>query len=341
MKKSGSKKEQDGQPPAAASRADLWAAIDVGSATIHLLVGALEESDGQPGVRHIESRATVLDLGVDVAQEGAIGEKAAGRIASTLTRYVKVAKRYTDNIVIAATEASRSASNRAQVLGPLSESIGYPVHLLSGRREAQLGFLGVQSSLPSVGCQVVIDSGGASTEVSVTDGRGLKTSTSIPLGAAVLGAGIDGDPPPPLAWALEAVRLGKALRMLPKAEPVGLWATGGSAHNLVGLHRSRRPARTSRLSMAKLERSSRRLLQNRAKAISKRTGEDPRRVKLLAPGALILGAIMQHYGAVECTVLAPGVRDGMILAAHASPDDWWKDAPARKTVPATRGIRRV
>ena len=42
---------------------------------------------------------------------------------------------------------------------------------LTGEREAELGFLGLVFELDPVGQQLVIDAGGASTEVTLANGR--------------------------------------------------------------------------------------------------------------------------------------------------------------------------
>jgi exopolyphosphatase/pppGpp-phosphohydrolase len=124
------------------------------------------------------------------------------------------------------------------------------------------------------------------------------------------------------------MRIGSVLGGAPIGRPTRLFATGGTAHNLAGLDRNRKghPAAVP-LSIDDLDRMTARLLRSPAAKIARASGEDPRRVALLAPGALILGAIAQHYGLDAMTVLPEGVRDGMILAAARDPDGWWLDQP--------------
>ncbi|MBO5925212.1 MAG: hypothetical protein J6Q52_03035 [Clostridia bacterium] len=74
-----------------------------------------------------------------------------------------------------ATEAVRSASNRDDLLIPISQMLGVDVEVLSGEDEARYGYLGA-----SMGRSVVvIDVGGASTEISERADAGV----SVPLGA--------------------------------------------------------------------------------------------------------------------------------------------------------------
>jgi exopolyphosphatase/guanosine-5'-triphosphate,3'-diphosphate pyrophosphatase len=298
---------------------------------VHLLVVEVGRRPfGRLAVRQIAQRSVLLELGREVATRGRFGRVALRALEQAVKRFVAVAQRNEARLIVAATEASREAANGVVVLGRLERLTGTPARILSGRREAQLGFLAVRSALPASGVHLLIDSGGASTEVSIVAGHRLVGSATLPVGAALLAAAVPGDPPRPLPWALEAIRVAGALDQAPVGHPTRMFATGGTAHNLAGLEGSRKghPA-TVRLSIAELDTMTARLLRSPAKQLARSSGEDPRRITLLAPGALILGAIAQHYGLDEMTVLAGGVRDGMILAAARDPDGWWKDQPER------------
>jgi len=184
--------------------------------------------------------------------------------------------------------------------------------------------------LPTRGELVVIDSGGASTEVSLTHGRRMSAAASLPVGAALLAASLPGDPPEPIDWALAAVQIGATLGSLPAGTPHRAFATGGTAHGLgaIGsLKASPGPAGRAVVSIAELDRIARILLSRPARRIGQEAGIDPRRVALLSPGVLILGAILRHYGLTEFNVVQAGVREGIIRAAAANPAGWWLDPP--------------
>lgn len=305
------------------------AAIDIGSDTVHLLIADVRSGrDGGRTIRHVEQRSKLLELGRDITTAGRIGPADAAQVIGQVSRYLAVAGRAGAMPLVAATEAMRRAPDGELVRVELEKTLGLPVRLLSGRREAQLGFLAVQPSLEPRGPQLVIDSGGASTEVTLADGREAATWVSLPIGATVLAAALPGDPPSVLEWALEAVRVGAILSDLPDATPALAWATGGSAHNLIGLEGQREPGLPTRLSLADLGRLADELLHASARKLARRSGEDPRRVALLAPGALILAAVLRRYGLDWCTVLPAGLRDGMILAWEELGEDWWHEAQA-------------
>jgi len=319
----------------AAPPAERWAALDIGSDTIHLLVAEVDQGTaGRLTVRQVTQRSILLELGREIATRGRFGHASVQALVSAVDRFVAVARRADARLIVAATEAARVASNGPAVLARLEQATGTPARIISGRREAALGFLAVRPVLPAAGTHLLVDSGGASTETSIVIGRHLAGSASLPVGAALLAASVPGDPPRPLPWALEAVRIAGVLGSLPSGRPTRLYATGGTAHNLAGLDGNRKghPAAVP-LSIDDLDRMTTRLLRSPAAKIARSSGEDPRRVALLAPGALILGAIAQHYGLDAMTVVPEGVRDGMILAAARDPDGWWEDQPEHGAAP--------
>jgi exopolyphosphatase / guanosine-5'-triphosphate,3'-diphosphate pyrophosphatase len=315
--------------------AERWAALDIGSDTVHLLVADIRRGQaGRIAVRQVAQRSILLELGREVATRGRFGRASTEALHAAVHRFVAVAQRYDARLIVSATEAAREAANGAAVLSDLQRLTGTTPRILSGQREAALGFLAVRGVLPASGVHLLVDSGGASTETSLATGRHLTASASLPVGAALLAASVPGDPPRPLPWALAAIRIAGTLGAAPVGRPSRMYATGGTAHNLAGLDGDRKghPAAVP-LSVAELDKMTARLLRAPAAKIARGSGEDPRRVALLAPGALILGAIAQHYGLDAMTVVPEGVRDGMLIAAALNPDTWWQDG-ARPAVPS-------
>ncbi len=300
------------------------AAIDIGSDTIHLLVGVPSGSPGAGVVQHLEHRGELTELGRRVARKGRIGERPARQLETLLLDYVAIARKRTDRVVIGATEALRRASDGPALVERLGRKAGLAVRVLSGEREAQLGFAGAAHRLGEAGPQLLIDSGGASTELTVCDGRKALASASLPVGAALLGATLVGDPPDALSWALGGTLIGRELAIAPAGAPARAFATGGSAHNLAGLERTKGREGLQVLTVAALRRGAAELLSVPSVRLARRSGEDPRRVAILPPGLLIVAAILDHYHLDRVTVVPEGLRDGMILAAAELGDDWWR-----------------
>jgi exopolyphosphatase/guanosine-5'-triphosphate,3'-diphosphate pyrophosphatase len=94
-------------------------------------------------------------------------------------------------VVAVATSATREARNRAAFVARLRDEAGLDVHVVSGREEARLIYLGVLGTV-ELGERTLLclDIGGGSTEVIVGDARQELFLDSLPLGAARLA----GDP---------------------------------------------------------------------------------------------------------------------------------------------------
>jgi exopolyphosphatase/guanosine-5'-triphosphate,3'-diphosphate pyrophosphatase len=307
------------------SKSDRIAAIDIGSDTIHLLIGSVAMSDDGPVVDHIEQVGELLLLGGRVAVSGRIGARATVELQKVLVRFVSIGRRRACRLVIGATEAMRWAEDGPEVVERLGQAAGEPVRILSGAREAGLDFAGIVHRLDRAGTQLIVDSGGASTELTMTAGRCKIASASLPVGAALLGAALSGDPPDPLSWAMRARQVGTALAAAPVGKPVRAWATGGSAHNLAGLERTRGKNGAQSLTMPALSKLATQLLALPSRKLARRSGEDPRRLAILAPGLLIIASVLEHYELTSVTVVPEGVREGMILAVSSIGDDWWRD----------------
>src|SRR5712692_6966227 len=213
------------------------AAVDIGSNTVHVLVADVVRNKLVDVAHYVE----MPELGARVARTGAIGTK--GRIAiRALRKVIALArKRGYDLLIAAATQAVRQASDGDAFARQASAAIGVPVHIISAQREAELSFLGVASRHAARREWVMVDLGGASTEVVIARGHGMVRSTSLPIGSGVLASSYLSDPPRPE----ERARLRRAaLRELthaPDGEVERLVATGGTASNLPFVLSRRRP----------------------------------------------------------------------------------------------------
>ena len=86
-----------------------------------------------------------------------------------------------------ATSAIRDTRNQREFLARASEAAGAPVEIISGREEARLIHLGVESNWPQQDKRVlIIDIGGGSAEIIASDRGRLIEAYSKPLGAVRL-----------------------------------------------------------------------------------------------------------------------------------------------------------
>src|SRR5579859_4519800 len=114
-----------------------WAAIDIGSNTIRVVV-ARYISD------HLEILATdeeMVRIGESVTSTGEISAQKSAAAIATLRAYKALAEQYAASPILAvATEAIRQAKNREEFLAGVLEATGLVVHLIEGDVEATLTF---------------------------------------------------------------------------------------------------------------------------------------------------------------------------------------------------------
>lgn len=296
------------------------AAIDIGSNTIHMIV---VERQQRNRLKHILEKSRLLELGILEERKGSLPDYAVGSIRRTLESFVRQARDAgASEILIAATAALREDPRRTTIAARLSRAVGLPVRIVSKQREIELGFLAARHALRAAGKQIFVDSGGASTEITLCEGRTARQTISLPVGASKLSVLLEGDPPGILSFARLMVPIHAAIVKAPPPRGVrSALFSGGSAHHVCDVAGTPRHL----LTRAALERALRHLLRKRARKIAKKYDLDVQRIPLLISGAVILAAILDHYGLDRAAITASTVREGMILAYLSQPNTWWKN----------------
>src|SRR6266404_1690528 len=259
------------------------AAVDIGSNTVHILVADVVRNKLEDVAHFVE----MPELGARVARTGSIGTK--GRIAIRALKSVvaRARKHGYERLIAGATAAVRQASDGEAFAVKAGEAIGAPVHIISGRREAELSFLGVASRHAARREWAMVDLGGASTEVVIGRGHDMLRSATLPVGSGVLSSTYLSDPPRPE----ERARLRKAaLRALAHA-PDG---------------------------------DIERLDARRAADVARHVGLPPNRVKALRAGVEALFLFQDWYGLAVLQISHEGLRHGMLLAYLERGEDWWR-----------------
>jgi exopolyphosphatase/guanosine-5'-triphosphate,3'-diphosphate pyrophosphatase len=295
------------------------AAVDVGSNTVHALVADVVRGRLAEVAHYVE----MPELGPQVAKTGVIGSRAKPALRA-LHKVTAQAKAHgCDQLIAAATQAVRQASDGPAFVRQASEVIGVPVHVISAAREAQLSFMGVASRHATKREWVMVDLGGASTEVVIAAGTQMKRTAVLPIGSGVLASMYLSDPPKPE----ERARLRKAaLRELahaPDGEVDRLVATGGTASNLPSLLAKHNPPPL--LTTGDLLACETRLDGDRAARVSETAGLPVNRIKAMRAGVEALLLFLDWYGLAVLHVSHEGLRHGMLLAYLDKGGDWWRD----------------
>jgi exopolyphosphatase/guanosine-5'-triphosphate,3'-diphosphate pyrophosphatase len=298
-----------------------YAAIDIGSNSIRM--EAAEVVSGQPD-RVLASEREVTRLGESVFRTGAVSEDALRATCAVLARMAALYRKLdVVGVRAVATSAIRDTRNPHEFLARASEAAGTPVEIISGREEARLIYLGVQSTWPQPGKRIlVIDIGGGSAEIVGAEDGLLKESFSKPLGAVRLREiFLKDDPPSELQLHTMreyiAAKLDTPVRRLGHAgwdRAIATSATAAAvAHAVARIPGSRREEidrlRTPTTEVGKLYR---RLIGLNLTARRRITGIGPRRAEIIVPGVAVLLGFLREFQLPSVFYCRAGVRDGII-----------------------------
>jgi len=316
------------------AKRERFAAVDVGSNTIHLLLASCPEA-GAP--RQLFRRREFVQLGLDVAAHGSIGPERLELAATTLAAQVAEARaRGAGSFAVGATQALRSAANGELVADVLAARAGLDaVQILPPQVEAQLAFDGATLSLGAGTAALVLDIGGASAQVALGQAHGLCSDYSLPIGSGMITALAASDPPTPEEWRAMERRVAELIPdLMPPPPGTAALGTGGTITNLPRLLGRGKGAL---LRPRDVEDVIEIFRQVPVAVLAQRLGMDLERVRLCRGGALILAQLMDLLQLPKLRASERGLRDGMVLALARRGQEWWRPrdwAPALVAVGA-------
>jgi len=298
-----------------------YAAIDIGSNSIRMLAADVHSS--QP-MQVLAADRQVVRLGKTVFLEGKLG---AAEIESACQVLARMADQYRKLDVMGVravgTAALRDASNRDEFLARAAAIIGRPVEVISGLEEARLIHLGVQSVWPHPKQRVLMmDVGGGSAELILSEGGRLVEAFSKPLGALRLTeVFLKSDPPNPreLARMQKYIqeRIAGPVARLGTAKVDRMIATSATAAATVcavnHVRRSRRD-RADRLQATgpQLRQLFRDVSSPDSGERAKITGIGPKRAEIIVAGVAVLNEVVLGLKLNRLYYSVGGVREGII-----------------------------
>jgi exopolyphosphatase/guanosine-5'-triphosphate,3'-diphosphate pyrophosphatase len=291
----------------------LCAAVDIGSNTTRVLVA--EPQDGQ--LRKVMEQRAYTRFEKDSKRKGKITDAKIAELAEVVTTQVRLAEELgAEATRIVATAAIRESKNADQAAARIAEAAGHPIDVLSEEEEGRLAFIGATKTLghPVEGDVGVVDVGGGSSEIILgTVAEGVREVRSFKIGSgAVAEEFLTNDPPS--ASEIRALRdyIDDFFEDARVDQPSQAVAVGGSATSL-------RTLVGAVLEYETLERAVRVLTGDPIADVAKKFELDPRRVRILPAGVLILEKLSDLLGQ-PLQIGKGGLREGIIL-------DLLNDAP--------------
>lgn len=163
-----------------------FAAIDLGSNSFHILIS--EWSNGQ--LTEVARQKVMVQIARGIDEELNLSAEALERAKVCLVEFKNLLKQYPNTIVrTIGTQALRQCNNLHHFLEMAEPILGSQVEIISGQQEASYVYQGVQHGLPPEQRQkpiLVVDIGGASTELIIGQGANISHWHSFTLGCVDL-----------------------------------------------------------------------------------------------------------------------------------------------------------
>lgn len=157
----------------------LYAAIDLGSNSFHMWI--VREVAGSVQTLAKIKRKVRLAAGLNSQNE--LSEEAMQRGWDCLSLFAERLQDIpTDKIRIVGTAALRTAVNADTFLSKAKDILGHRVEIIPGEEEARIIYQGVAHTSGGCGKRLVVDIGGASTEVIIGEGFDASALTSLKIG---------------------------------------------------------------------------------------------------------------------------------------------------------------
>ena len=299
------------------------AAIDIGTNSVHMIVVQVRPD---LSFEVTDREKAMVRLGAGGLDGRALTRDAMNAALQALSKFKRIADSHqVDEIVAAATSATREARNGGEFLARLEQETGIRPRVISGAEEARLIH---QAAVYGVdvgsGRAVVIDIGGGSVEITLGTATSLQLARSFKIGSIrlterfvrsdplaerderkivkhVLGE-IDRYCEQILAAGFDRV-IGTSGTILSIGAVAATAARGGPPSELRNLHVSAKQIRRLRKQVAELDLESRLAMP----------GLDPRRADLVVAGSVLLDTILRRLGAEELTLCDLALREGLVL----------------------------
>jgi exopolyphosphatase/guanosine-5'-triphosphate,3'-diphosphate pyrophosphatase len=340
-----------------------FAAIDIGSNSCRLKIAKVVAHR----LRTLAEDREVTRLGASVFESGLVSPEAMAATLRALKRFQRVVQLHgVDQIRVVATAAVRDARNAAAFQAWVKAETGWTLEIISGLEEGRLIHLGVMAGgamgpEPGVGGKVLlVDLGGGSCEITLSEHKRIKETISVPLGAVRLTEEfLSAAPAPPEGLARMRQWIGRELRRAhKKIQPAGVslaiatsgtaaalsdaCAGGGKSANGKAVKGSGKPSgksvgkmvdRLNQAQMAGLGRAGAGMAPTRevrklAAKLAKMTlpereavpGIGPRRAEIIVAGAEVFAELLSSFGLEGFRYSPLGLRDGILAQMLAEQD---------------------
>jgi len=315
-----------------------FAAIDIGSNSCRLKIAKVVAHQ----LKTLAEDREVTRLGASVFESGLVSPEAMAQTLRALKRFQRAVQAHgVDQLRMVATSAMRDARNGAAFQAWVKAETGWTMEIISGLEEGRLIHLGVIGVEPGASGKVLlIDLGGGSCEITLSEHKHIKETISVPLGAVRLTEDfLPADPAPPEWLGRMRQWIGRELRRAHRRIQPGkvsmVIATSGTAAALsdayaagVKLNKAANSRAGKRAESLPADIVPARAVRKLSKLLAKMTlpereavpGIGPRRAEIVVAGAEVYAELLESFGLAGFRYSPLGLRDGILAQMLAEQD---------------------
>ncbi len=283
----------------------IFAAIDIGSNAIRLLINNIYQSEEKIVYNKSSLVRVPVRLGYDAFVEENISEENQKRLLEAMQAYKLLMNVHkVEKYQAFATSAMRESKNKEEVIQKIQETTGIEIEIISGKKEAEVVFnTQLYDQVHPHKKYLYVDVGGGSTEITLFSNRKIISSRSFKIGTVRL-----------LHKKVKKSYLKKEVKpwvekQLKGSHHIELIGSGGNINYIFKLEGNKigKPLKYKQL-------------RNRYKELKDLTYEQrledynmkPDRADVIIPALKIYTSIMKYSNAKFIHVPKMGVSDGMI-----------------------------
>ena len=298
------------------------AAIDIGTNSVHMIVVRVRPDFS---FEVIDREKEMVRLGAGGLDGRKLTRAAQTAALQALSKFERIARSHqVDEILAAATSATREAENGGAFLATIEQQTGIRPRIITGTEEARLIHLAAVYGVDTPTAAVVIDIGGGSVEITLGSGREVKFARSFKLGVIRLTERFVGSDPLSRRDERKMVKhigeqVDRYVGYIVKEGFDRLIGTSGTILSLgavsTALERGAAPeeVRNLRVSAKSLKRLRKTVTQLPLDERLAMPGLDPRRADLVVAGAVLFDTLVGKLEAREFTLCDLALREGLVL----------------------------
>ena len=299
------------------------AAIDIGTNSVHMIVVRVRPD---LSFEVIDREKVMVRLGAGGLDGKALTTEAMSAALQALSKFKRLAESHrVDEILAAATSATREARNGGEFLARIERETGVRPRVITGAEEARLihqaAVYGVDVGSARA---VVIDVGGGSVEITLGNATAIQAARSFKIGVIRLTERfVQSDP----LSGRDERKLSKHIlseigRHCDQITSIGFDRVIGTSGTILSLGAvaatAARGAPPAELRNLRVSAKQIRKLRKEVVALDPEQrlavpGLDPRRADLVVAGAVLLDTILRRLGAEELTLCDLALREGLVL----------------------------